>query len=66
MSDGNSLMTSCGSVNYAAPEIVEGISYDGKQIDMWSCGVILYASLTGRLPFESENIATLMDQIRKG
>jgi len=54
-------MTSCGSVNYAAPEIVEGIAYDGASVDIWSCGVILYASLTGCLPFESENIATLCE-----
>ncbi|KAL6933527.1 hypothetical protein ACO0R3_001299 [Hanseniaspora guilliermondii] len=49
------LETSCGSPHYASPEIVSGLPYQGFESDVWSCGVILYALLTGVLPFDEEN-----------
>jgi serine/threonine protein kinase len=39
------LTTRCGSDSYAAPEIIMGKSYDGRETDSWACGVVLFALL---------------------
>jgi serine/threonine protein kinase len=60
---GKMLETSCGSPHYASPEIIKGVKYDGAAADIWSCGVILYALLTGNLPFDDENIRRLLSKV---
>lgn len=66
MKQDNFLNTSCGSPHYASPEIINGGAYDGKQTDVWSMGVILFALVTGSLPFDSDNISVLLAAVTKG
>ncbi|KAI8148236.1 kinase-like domain-containing protein [Fennellomyces sp. T-0311] len=65
------LTTRCGSEEYAAPEIVQSMGYDGRQTDTWALGVILYALLVGYLPFmynpgKGEKVSHLFYRIVSG
>lgn len=60
------LETYCGSPYYAAPEIVTATPYSGPAADIWSCGVVLYTMLSGKLPFQSENTPALFQKIYTG
>jgi serine/threonine-protein kinase HSL1 (negative regulator of Swe1 kinase) len=60
------LDTACGSPHYAAPEVIQGTPYSGAAADIWSCGVILYALLVNRLPFDHEDLSTLLGLIMAG
>ncbi|KAI8377947.1 kinase-like domain-containing protein [Radiomyces spectabilis] len=59
------LRTSCGSPHYASPEIISGTPYNGATSDIWSCGIILFALLSGHLPFDDDNIAYLLNKIKE-
>jgi serine/threonine protein kinase len=46
------LKTSCGSPNYAAPELFTSRCYHGPPVDVWAMGVMLFGMLTGEFPFD--------------
>ena len=60
------LKTACGSPCYAAPEMIAGKRYNGLQVDIWSCGVIMFALICGYLPFEDPNTSALYKKIIAG
>lgn len=60
---GGLLKTPCGSPCYAAPEMILGRKYNGANIDVWSCGITLYAMVCGYLPFEDKNNDKLYKKI---
>eukprot|EP00826_Nyctotherus_ovalis_P049938 TRINITY_DN6071_c0_g1_i2.p1 TRINITY_DN6071_c0_g1~~TRINITY_DN6071_c0_g1_i2.p1 ORF type:complete len:349 (+),score=95.38 TRINITY_DN6071_c0_g1_i2:237-1283(+) len=51
---GQILVEQCGTLSYVAPEVLLKKGY-GKEVDLWSLGVMLYLMLCGELPFDSRN-----------
>ena len=58
------LTQTVGTLNYIAPDIFKK-RYNEK-CDMWSCGVILYILLTGKLPFAGKDKKQTIASISKG
>lgn len=54
-SDDTRMLTSSSSLSYRL--------YAGPEIDIWSCGVILFVMLCGRLPFDDDHIPLLFKKI---
>lgn len=53
-----------GTVHYIAPERLKGQPFDGRS-DIFSTGVMLYLMLTGRLPFEGEDLTVLQKLVNE-
>ncbi|KAF5391001.1 hypothetical protein D9757_003970 [Collybiopsis confluens] len=58
--------TFCGTTGYASPEMLQGKKYFGAEVDIWSLGVILYCLLTGTLPFDDDDDATMREKVILG
>lgn len=55
--------TYCGSYAYACPQILRGTPYDPHFADVWASGVVLFAMVFGRLPFDDSSFARLLKQV---
>ena len=51
---GETMYESCGTPAYVAPEVLHKHGY-GKEVDVWSTGVILYTMLARALPFHDKD-----------
>jgi serine/threonine protein kinase len=49
-----------------APEIVQKKEYEGKPVDMWALGVLLFVLLTGTFPFRGISESDLYYKIQRG
>ena len=63
--DSEKRMTLCGTPNYIAPEILDGLEGHSFEVDVWSLGVILYTMLVGKPPYESEAIKDTYRKIKQ-
>ncbi|ORX94335.1 Pkinase-domain-containing protein [Basidiobolus meristosporus CBS 931.73] len=60
------LSTFCGSLYFAAPELLHARVYTGPEVDVWSMGIVLYVLLCGKVPFDDQNLPALHAKIKKG
>lgn len=60
------LTTYCGSLYFAAPELLKATPYSGPEVDVWSLGVVIYVMATGSVPFDDKSMPGLHDKIKKG
>lgn len=60
------LHTFCGSLYFAAPELLKAQPYIGPEVDIWSFGVVLYVLVCGKVPFDDENASVLHEKIKQG
>ena len=56
------MRTKTGTVAFSAPEIFTDAVYDEK-VDIWSIGIVLYMMLSGQQPYDSENMAKIVQMI---
>ncbi|KAJ6167879.1 hypothetical protein N7497_000722 [Penicillium chrysogenum] len=60
------LKTFCGSLYFAAPELLQARQYTGPEVDVWSFGIVLYVLVCGKVPFDDQSMPQLHVKIKKG
>lgn len=60
------LSTFCGSLYFAAPELLNAKFYTGPEVDVWSFGIVLYVLVCGKVPFDDQSMPALHAKIKRG
>lgn len=58
--------TICGTPNYIAPEVIDGNKQSAGhsfEVDIWALGVIMYATLVGKPPYEAKDVKSTYQRI---
>ncbi|EGW34733.1 uncharacterized protein SPAPADRAFT_63966 [Spathaspora passalidarum NRRL Y-27907] len=58
--------TICGTPNYIAPEVLGG-KHTGHsfEVDIWAIGIMMYALLVGKPPFQAKDVEVIYERIKK-
>lgn len=57
--------TICGTPNYIAPEVLGGKEVGhGFEVDIWAIGIMLYAMLFGKPPFQAKDVQIIYERIK--
>ncbi|KAJ9627655.1 Serine/threonine-protein kinase [Taxawa tesnikishii (nom. ined.)] len=62
----SNLKTFCGSLYFAAPELLQAKPYTGPEVDVWSFGIVLYVLVCGKVPFDDQSMPQLHAKIKRG
>lgn len=54
----------CGTIRYAAPEIVTEAAYVPEYCDIWSAGIVLYSMIAHRNPYTGKTEKEVLHQIQ--
>jgi serine/threonine protein kinase len=54
----------CGTPEYFPPEMISDNGYN-ESVDIWSIGVLLFELSTGKMPFEGDDVRTIVNNIEK-
>lgn len=58
--------TICGTPNYIAPEVLGGKKTGHSfEVDIWAIGIMMYALLFGKPPFQAKDVQVIYERIKR-